>query len=77
MKAEFETIPGCHFLPSVLVHCRRCGSEYPNTQTVYGRRLRGPGPHYWLWYCRNDDCYGERGPLGLVKDIYDVVVESA
>jgi hypothetical protein len=58
MKAHFEAIPGCHIVPAHLVHCTRCGAEYLSNRKIYGRRLEGPGPHYWMWYCAMNDCYG-------------------
>jgi len=78
MKKNFETIPGCHILhlsgKERIVHCTRCGTEYPSTSLVYGHRdgdtTSGQGG--WNWYCAQDNCYG-RSP----QDIYTVTVESA
>lgn len=71
MKQNFEYIPGCHIIPGHLVHCTRCGAEYHSTRKVYGRRLVGPGPHYWMWYCAIDNCYGSGNDIVPVRTIED------
>ena len=69
MKQNFEEIPGCHVVPGHLVHCTRCGLEYPSTSLVHGRRI---GEEYWHWRCMQDICFG-KSPQDIVK----VTVESA
>lgn len=72
MKQKFESIPGCHVVPGHLVHCTRCGIEYPSTSLVYGRRDGDTtsGLNGWNWYCAQDNCYG-RSP----QSIYPVTIE--
>jgi len=78
MKEKFEFIPGLHIIhlsgPERIVHCTRCGTEYPSTSLVFGRRDgdKESGINGWQWFCTHDNCYG-RSP----QDIYTVTVESA
>lgn len=73
MKQKFTTIPGCHIIglseSTRVLHCTRCGTEYPSAALVYGKR---DGDDKWNWFCAQDNCYG-RSP----QDIYTVTVESA
>jgi hypothetical protein len=39
-----------------LIHCIRCGDEYPMLQLLCGYR---EGESELFWYCKHDDCYGK------------------